>query len=305
MIDGDPLPWPPEIPWPAAPDDALWSHHGSNIVLDFHGDPAQAALTVLSDGNHHMALEETLREFARAHSDAGGIFYLTLPPPLLLQIVTHGAVRLGNLRLQMKPHVLISPPGLFDALAQSGRTIEHAPFMRSRGNVLLVHKGNPKSIRDISALCRDDVRLFISNPRTEAASHDVYRETLLRLGTARNMDVASMARRLDGTNGRVLHGRAIHHREAPQALASGRADAAILYYHLALRYTRVFLDEFEIVALDGGAAQPEASPWNVISQFHAGVVGDGGAWGGKLLQHLMSRRVTDIYHRHGLLRPDE
>ncbi|MDE2089282.1 MAG: substrate-binding domain-containing protein [Gammaproteobacteria bacterium] len=302
---GDPLPWPPETPWPAAPDDALWSHHGSNIVLDFHGDPVQAELTVLSDGNHHMALEETLREFARAHPDMGGIFYLTLPPALLLQIVMHGAIWLGNLRLQMKPHVLISPPGLFDALAQNGRMIEHAPFMRSRGNVLLVRKGNPKSIRDIGALCGDEVKLFISNPRTEAASYGVYRETLLRLGKARNMDVADMARGLEGTDGRVLHGRTIHHREAPQALASGCADTAILYYHLALRYTRVFPDEFEIVALDGGTAQPEANPWNVTSRFHAGVVGDGGRWGGKLLQHLMTRRVTDIYHRHGLLRPDE
>lgn len=304
-MSDDPLPWPPEIPWPAAPDDALWSHHGSNIVLDFHGDPAQSDLTVLSDGNHHMALEETLREFARVHPEMDGIFYLTLPPTLLLQIVMRGAIRLGNLRLRLKPHVLISPPGLFDAWAQRGHTLDHTPFMRSRGNVLLVRKENPKSIQDIGSLYRNDVRLFISNPRTEAASHNVYRDTLLNLCKAKNLDAAGMTTLLNDSGGRALHGQSIHHREAPQALADGRVDAAILYYHLALRYTRIFPDWFEIIALDGGAAQPEASPWNVISRFHAGVVGDGGRWGGKLLQHLMSRHVTDIYHRHGLLRPDE
>lgn len=305
MIDGDPLPWPPETPWPTAPDDALWSHHGSNIVLDFHGDPAQAGLTVLSDGNHHMALEETLREFARAHPDMGGIFYLTLPPGLLLQIAMRGAVRLGNLRLQMKPHVLISPPGLFDALAQRGRTLKHAPFMRSRGNVLLVRKGNPKSIRDIGSLYRDDVRLFMSNPRTEAASHGVYRDTLLDLCKARNLDIAAMTSMLHGTEGRVLHGETIHHREAPQALAAGRADAAILYYHLALRYTRIFPDLFEIIPLDGEGLEPKPSAWNVITTYHAGIVADGGRWGEKLQQHLASDHVTNIYHHHGLLRPQE
>ncbi len=305
MTTNSPLSWPPENPWPTAPDDALWSHPGSNIVLDFHGDPAQAAVTVLSDGNHHMALEEVLRDFARSHPDMSGVFYLTLPPGVLLQIFRCGAVRLGNLRLQLAPHVLVSPPALFDSLAQSGQVSGHVPFMRSRGNVLLVRKGNPKSIRDISSLYRDDLRLFISNPRTEAASHSVYRETLLQLCAVKRLDVAVLASMLDGAGGRVLHGQTIHHREAPQALASGNADAAILYYHLALRYTRIFPDLFEIVALDGGDLQPASIPWNVTSHFHAGVVRDGGEWGGKLLEHLMSSRVTEIYHSHGLLRPQE
>jgi len=301
----NPLHWPPENPWTAAPDDALWSHPGSNIVLDFHGDPARAAVTVLSDGNHHMALEEALRDFSRMHPEMNSVFYLTLPPGLLLQIFKRGAVRIGNLRLQLTPHVLISPPGLFESLAPSGRLSGHAPFMRSRGNVLLVRKGNPKAIHDIGSLYGDDLRLFISNPRTETASHSVYRETLLRLCGARGMDVAAMSDMLDGVDGRVFYGQTIHHREAPQALASERADAAILYYHLALRYTRVFPELFEIAALDGGDPQPAPSPWNVTSRFHAGVVGDGGQWGGELLRHLMSPQVTDIYHRHGLLRPDE
>ncbi|MDA8363028.1 MAG: substrate-binding domain-containing protein [Gammaproteobacteria bacterium] len=301
----DPLAWPPEIPWPAAPADALWSHHGSNIALDFHGDPVHAGVTVLSDGNHHMALEQTLQDFVGSHPETNGVFYVTLPPGVLLQVLKHGALRLGNLRLPVTPHVVISPPGLFDQLAQSGRIIRHAPFMRSCGNVLLVRKGNPKLIGDVGSLYRDDVRLFISNPRTEAASHVVYRATLLQLCRARGLDVAAMAGRLDGTDGHVLHGQAIHHREAPQALASDRADAAILYYHLALRYTRIFPEFFEIVALDGGNPQPGPSPWNETSRFHAGVAGDGGSWGGKLLEHLMGSRVTDIYRSHGLLRPDD
>ncbi len=305
FMTADRLSWPPEIPWPTAPDDALWFHPGSNIALDFHGDPVQAGVTVLSDGNHHMALGQALQEFTGAHPDSGGVFYATLPPPLLLQILQHGALRLANLRLPLTPQLLISPPEFFDQLARSGRPVSHAPFMRSRGNVLLVRKGNPKLVHDIGALCRDDVRLFISNPHTEAASHAVYRDTLLQLCRIRKLDAAAMAARLLGTDGQVLHGQTIHHREAPQAIASGQADVAILYYHLALRYTRIFPKFFEIVALDGRNPQPDSSPWNVTSRFHAGMVGDGGRWGRLLLDHMMSSRVTEIYHGHGLLRPDE
>ena len=40
-----------------------WSHAGSNLLLDFHGDPLAAGLVVFSDGNHHMALEGSLQAF--------------------------------------------------------------------------------------------------------------------------------------------------------------------------------------------------------------------------------------------------
>ena len=301
----NPLSWPPEHPWPAAPDDALWSHPGSNIALDFHGDPAHAGITVLSDGNHHMALEETLRDFARLHPQTGGVFYLTLPPRVLQMIIRRGAVRLGNLRLPVTPHVLISPPDVFVSLAKSGHAMRHAPFMRSRGNVLLVRSTNPRAVRGVESIIRGDTTLFISNPHTEAASHAVYRDTLLGLCAARNLDTGSLAAGLLEGGSRFLHSQAIHHREAPQALAAGYADAAILYYHLALRYTRIFPGLFEMVSLDGISVPPAPASWNVISHFHAGLAGTGGSWGTALLEFLASARVHEIYRGHGLLPADE
>ena len=54
---------------------------------------------------------------------------------------------------------------------------------------------------------------------------------------------------LSGT--KVEYGERIHHREAPQAIMDGRADVAIVYYHLALGYTRIFPSLFEMVPLGG------------------------------------------------------
>lgn len=289
----EPLDWPPER---AGRADATprWSQPLSNLILDFHGDPVRARLVVFSDGNHHMALEECLRSFRGAHPEVEDVFYATTPPSVLLNLLAVGALDLGNLRLSVAPHVFISPPAVLDRVVSAGRMAAHRPFMRSRGNVLLVRRGNPKAIRGIGDLARGDVRLFLSNPKSEAASYEVYRATLEGLARRPGMT-------WDIPEARIVYGERIHHREAPQALADERADAALVYYHLALRYVRIFPRHFEVVALDGAPAD-RALPENVISRFHVGVIGDGGEWGGRLLAFLLGEEVTDIYRRHGLER---
>lgn len=120
-------------------------------------------------------------------------------------------------------------------------------FARSRGNAYLVRAGNPKGIHGVADLLRPDVVPFMSNPNTEAASYGVYRETMLATARARGLDVGTLGRRLSGEGGAIVFGERIHHREATQALADGKADVTMAYYHLGLRYVRIFPGEFEIV----------------------------------------------------------
>ena len=87
-----------------------WGHAGSNLCLDFHGDPSSAELVIFSDGNHHMALAEALQSFCKQHPDLKHIFYATTPPGPILQLLKHGSLQIGNLFLSVKPHVFISPP---------------------------------------------------------------------------------------------------------------------------------------------------------------------------------------------------
>ncbi len=290
------LPWPEERARQSRENEASWSQPGSNICLDFHGDPRRARLVVFSDGNHHMALAECLQGFLVENPGVDDIFYATTPPGVLVQALKGGGLQLGNLSLTVKPDIFLSPPDVLDSLVAGGYMREHIPFMKSRGNALLVRKGNPKAIRGIADLARDQVRLFLSNPDTERASYRVYADSLKAL--ARKHGVAPDF--LDA--GRVVYGERIHHREAPQALADGRADVAMVYYHLALRYTRIFPDLFELVPIGGTADNPQPEPENIVSRIHAGRVGDGGEWGSALLEFLQSDAVTEIYERHGLSR---
>ncbi|MEO5740586.1 MAG: substrate-binding domain-containing protein, partial [Vicinamibacterales bacterium] len=242
------LPWPPE--GRRASVGAAWSHAGSNICLDLHGDPTTADLVVYSDGNHHMALAESLDAFVDAFDGAPAVFYVTTPPRVVVEALRSGRLRVGNLDLSTRPHLFISPARVLDPLVDEDRLQAHSPLARSRGMDLLVERGNPRGIRGVADLARDDVRLFISNPITEAISYNLYAESLRHAAAHSGVDLPWLQ---PGANApaRILHGASIHHREAPHAVAGGLADVAIVFSHLALRYTRIFSGRFESIAMQG------------------------------------------------------
>lgn len=106
---------------------------------------------------------------------------------------------------------------------------------------------------------------------------------------------------LEGPYERLVYGERVHHREAPQALCVNRADVAVLYYHFALRYTRIFPSDFELVTLDGsGRAEPTPSAENIATDYRVGLVGDGGNWGEALFDFLGGSEIAALYERHGL-----
>ncbi|MCX7165389.1 MAG: substrate-binding domain-containing protein [Rhodocyclales bacterium] len=293
------LNWPEEAAGPAGSGSSSFVHARSNICLDFHGDPLRARLVVLSDGNHHMALREALAAFLAQHPAVDDIFYSTTPPRVALQWLSAGHMDIGNLRLSAKPHVMIGPPPVLDQAVADGYMAAYRPFMRSRGVALLVRKGNPKRIVGAADLLRDGVKLFLSNPLTEKQSYGIYREALQQLAVAEGLSLGF----LDHAPGapdhaKLLYGEAIHHREAPQALADDRADVAVVFYHLALRYQRLFPELFDLVQPAAWARDDQGE----IGRADCGLVGDGGAWGGELLEFFETEVVTRIYRAHGLER---
>lgn len=295
--------WPQEAAKASSAKDGLpWSHAGSNLCLDFHGDPISARLVVFSDGNHHMALEQCLQAFIAQTPDVQDIFYATTPPGVLIEYLEQGSIWLGNLQLSRLPHIFISPPGSMDRLQQRGFIESHTLFMQSRGNVLLVRKGNPKNIECIKDILRADVRLFISNPETEKASYEVYRNTLVGLGQEAGLEPENIENKIND-NKQCVHGERIHHREAPQCLFHNRADVALVYYHLALRYVRIFPDVFDLIPLSGTIDEPEFTPANICTKYHIGKIGNGGNWGQAFMDFMLSNKVTTIYSEHGLQRP--
>jgi len=272
-----------------------------SLRLDLHGDPANANLVVFSDGNHHMALQETLHTFALKNPDVGEIFYTTTPPGIAMEMLRGGGIEIGNLRLTLTPHVFISPPVVLDVLVRDCFMQATIPFMSSRGMVLLVPKDNPKDIAGITDLLRPDVRLFLSNPITEKISNQLYTDCLRRLAMQKGIILDFLVHPPGQPDPKKLvYGESIHHREAPQTVIDGRADTALVFYHLALRYQRIFPDLFDFVWPTGSLGDQARD----TNYFSCGLIGNGGKWGQTLLDFMGSSAVTNIYEHHGLLRAD-
>ncbi len=295
----DLLSWPKEIA--AASGGLDWHQAQSNLCLDFHGDPVRARLVVFSDGNHHMALCECVGRFLSAHPGAVDVFYATTPPGVLLNITQNGSLRLGNLSLSRQPHVFVGPEELLKRLHAEQRIATPRTFARSRGNVLLVRKGNPLNIRSAADLLRDDVRPFMSNPLNETASYRVYLDSLCNLGD--EVQRAAFERRFAADSETVCFGERIHHRELPQALASGRADAAVVYFHLALRYTRIFSQLFEWLAFGGRPQDDAVEPGMTVTRYAVAAMPEPGEFGEAFAAYLLTREAADIYSSHGLTAP--
>ena len=268
-----------------------WSHPSSNYCLDFHGDPVTSELKVFSDGNHHMALEETLEAF-RAHHKLSSIFYCTTPPKVYLDWMQSGSIEIGNLRLSMAPDIVIAPDDIMERLAGERVVRRTAVFAQSLGNSFLVRKDNPKNIREVQDLLREDVKLFLSNPVTEGASHMVYRQTLEQCATNAGL-AENMIENLINNREKMMFGELIHHREAPQAVADGRADVAVVYNHLAIRFTRIFPEFFDRVPLDEGEQ-------NTITRYAIGLVDESCELACLAFQHFLSDATGAIYGHHGL-----
>lgn len=291
------LNWPDETAGPIDGGELRLVQPGSNVCLDFHGDPLRARLVVMSDGNHHMALREVLAAFLAENPAVEDVFYTTTPPRVALQLLRAGHLDIGNLRLSVKPHVMIGPPPVLDQVVAAGHMATYRPFMRSRGVALLVMKGNPKKVFGAADLLRDDVRLFMSNPITEKVSYQIYLGALRRLATVEGVTLGFLEHALGQPDpGKLIYGKSIHHREAPQALADNRADAAVVFYHLALRYQRIFPELFDFVQAAAWGPDEEMD----VGRTDCGLVGDGGAWGGALLDFLATETVTHIYRAHSL-----
>ena len=293
--------WPAETPNPQQQDKPFWYHESSNIVLDFHGDSVKAELVVYSDGNHYMALQEAISLFMTKHPDLTDVFYLTLPPNLLKGFVQQGAITIGNLQLSVQPHVFISPVPVLSDLQRQGVVSQFQSLFRNQGSVLLVRKNNPKDIGGVEDLLRDNVRFFISNPTTETVSFRGYRDTLLGMLQDKPDMAETLAAQLEQASSRIEFGKRIHHREAPVALVQDKCDAAVLYYHLALHYSRKFPALFEWIPLTGGLSADVASTANLTTENAIAAVGQGGPWGKRLVEFMLSEAAGRIYHSHGLL----
>jgi hypothetical protein len=255
-----PLVWPVVTKVP--PDIRSFAGH-TDTVPDIVGRiGAPASLVIFTEGNHLMVLlsEDIVGAFPAwaklqpqyADLDLDNIVVVTLPQPVVIQMIRTGGIALGNLTLEVSrrsgffPDIVMAGPEPLREVRKLGAIEPQARFFsRNRGPALLVHKGNPLGIHALTDIARTGATIALPNA-VEAAARARYRTAIEGL-IGKPASDALFAAEVPDFPGRL----GIVHRDLPEMVARGYADAAFTQYHLVSYWTRLFPNHFELVPVSG------------------------------------------------------
>jgi hypothetical protein len=171
----EPLVWP--LVGGAQPGIRTFAGH-TNTVLDIVGRVGTPpSLVIYTEGNHLMVLLSkdivgafpawaTTQQPQYAHLSLDNIVVVTMPQPIVVQMVRTGAIALGNLTLDVSrasglfPDIVMGGPAPQRELRKLGVVEAQARyFSRDRGRALLVRQGNPLGIHGLADVARTSARV--------------------------------------------------------------------------------------------------------------------------------------------------
>lgn len=221
------------------------------------------SLVIFTEGNHLMVLlsDDIVGAFPSwakaqpqyADLDLVNIVMVTLPQPVVVQMIRTGGIALGNLTLEVSrksgfyPDIVMGGPDPLRQLRKHGVIEPQARFFsKNRGLALLVRKGNPLGIQSLTDVARTGARIALPDAVGEAGSRARYRTAVGELIGMSGADAffAAEAPHFPGRLGIV-------HRDFPEMVARGYADVALTQYHLVSYWTRIFPNHFELVPVSG------------------------------------------------------
>ena len=253
----EPLVWP--IATKLQPGVRSFVGH-ADTVLDVIGRiGAPPSLVIFTEGNHLMVLssDDIVGAFPAwaksqpqyANLDLTNIVLVTLPQPILVQMIRTGAVALGNLTLEVSrtsgfyPDIFMGYPEPLRQLHQVGVIEPQARFFcKNRGVGLLVRKDNPLGIHGLADVVRPGRRIALPDAGDVRAKCLAATEELLGKPAADALVAAE-----SNFPGRL----GIMHRDLPEMVARNYADVAFTWYHLVAYWARIFPNHFEFVVVPG------------------------------------------------------
>jgi hypothetical protein len=312
---------PALLDWPA--DQGLLTPNlndpTANVLNDVHAQIGTCDLVLSTEGNFHPALRDIWPQYlARFKNQPLVNWVYTTSPPISYEQLQHGVVQVGNLSITCRPSLVIASRKVIEKLMKAGYTEGPAiPLLQDRGSVILVKKGNPKGIHSVWDLGQSGVRLVTPNPDLEPGAFANYAATLAGIAAhdphpPKGMSAARLVELIfNGGSGdpeKWLAGPRIHHRDLPWSVAFGKADAAIIFYHLGLFTQQTFPGRFDLVPLGGTLADPRPLEGSVVQPRY--VVRIKGDWTPRqtearegLVETLLSPDFTRVLEQRGLLRP--
>ena len=253
------------VSWPAfGPERSLLRLDGLTDALpDFVGPvDGSAEFTIFTEGNHYPVLLPLVldafpawcRTSGACDVDAGKILVVTLPQPMVVDMLLKGGIRLGNAVIPVGrdqhifPDIVMGGPAPLRQLADAGILEQHAMvFARHRGLGLLLKRDRAK-VDDIESFRASAARVVLAS-ESEPGARNQYRATLEALA-GREATADLLEREIHTFPGRL----GIQHRDVPYAVLNDIADGGIIFSHLAAYYAHIYPDRLRAVAVP--AAEP-------------------------------------------------
>jgi hypothetical protein len=186
-----------------------------------------------------------------ADLDLTNIVVVTLPQPVVVQMIRAGGIALGNLTLDVSrasgfyPDIVMAGPEPLRELRKLGALEARARFFAKNRGPALVRKGNPLGVHSLDDIAHTRARIALPDAN-EAGARARYRAAIEGLIGKSGAD-AVFAAEVPSFPGRL----GIVHRDLPEMVARGYADVAFTQYHLVSYWTRLFPNHFELVPVSG------------------------------------------------------
>ena len=281
-----------------------WSHGGNNPALhkgleftipevdsmpDFHGSINDPQLVIYVGGNYYFAMAPLVRAFESEHPGLRGrIFYVTIPPGLLIKAMEHGnTFTSGNMTFTAAPDVYAAGLKKVKEQIAAGRLVAPAVPYATNDLTIMVPAGNPARIRSLNDLGRPGVRLVMPNPAWEGVSRQI--EASLRKAGGLALEQTVYTTKVKSGETVLTH---IHHRQTPLFLMQGLGDAGITWKSEAI---------FQEQAGHPISHVDIPAQFNTTAVYGAALVKDAPhpAAGRLWLQFLRSPAALKIFERYG------
>jgi ABC-type molybdate transport system substrate-binding protein len=260
------------------------------------GDSYTSDLVMYLAGNQFMVMEELIKDFQKKNPDIKTVYVETIPPGQILknQILKQGEV--NGQKTAQNPDLFASVNQ--DHLKKLIKMNQMDKYMIYTHNKLelMVKKGNPKKIKGVEDLGRDDIVQSHPNPITEGIFKFYGSEMLKDLDLHAKVTGGKECKECWAVPGKTWF-TARHHRETPHRIENGEADVGI-----------VWTTEVKHAISEGrnieGVSIP--APYNkqdkvgyAIGRLSAGRNQDNSA---RFLAYLTSDDAQVIYEKYGFLR---
>jgi len=188
--------------------------------------PQEAGLILWLAGNQFFAMDDVVQAFQKLNPRVS-VGLITLPPGLIADAILAGGWRYEGKDYPGRPDVYASVNlGHLQKLRQAGLMDSYATYMHNEMQIM-VAKGNPKRVLGIGDLARADVRTSMPNPVNEGIMQFYARKVLERHGIWQQVSGGRECYSCQTTANNWFT--AVHHRETPDRIRQGTADAGIVW----------------------------------------------------------------------------